>query len=172
MLIIRQDPFISQSSPGHSPQPRIDFSYYEISGPDICSLICGSNSLHLWFYQFASFYDPMSNTYLDQQVFIIHLLACPRKKPDMAWIGHLLHAIPRAAAVQIRVSGVGHILEYEHQSLVGLPSIKARINRPSRALTSMLGKQACCSCSATVFCTTCTIGHFHEILSHKNFYTV
>ena len=31
---------------------------------------------------------------------------------------------------------VGHILEYEHQSLVGLPSIKARINRPSRALTS------------------------------------
>ena len=22
------------------PQPRIDFSYYEISGPDICSLIC------------------------------------------------------------------------------------------------------------------------------------
>ena len=23
------------------PQPRIDFSYYEISGPDICSLICG-----------------------------------------------------------------------------------------------------------------------------------
>ena len=116
----------------------------------------------------------MSNTYLDQQVFIIHL-PCPRKKPDMAWIGHLLHGIPRAAAVQIRVSaewcGVGHILEYEHQSLVGLPSIKARINRPSRALTSMLGKQACCSCSATVFCTTSTIGHFDEILSHKNFYT-
>ena len=23
------------------PQPGIDFSYYEISGPDICSLICG-----------------------------------------------------------------------------------------------------------------------------------
>ena len=113
----------------------------------------------------------MSNTYLDQQVFIIHL-PCPRKKPDMAWIGHLLHGIPRAAAVQIRVSGVGHILEYEHQSLVGLPSIKARINRPSRALTSMLGKQACCSCSATVFCTTSTIGHFHKILSHKNFYTI
>ena len=22
------------------PQPRIDFSYYEISGPDICTLIC------------------------------------------------------------------------------------------------------------------------------------
>ena len=26
-------------------QPRIDFSYYEISGPDICSLICEKNSL-------------------------------------------------------------------------------------------------------------------------------
>ena len=41
LLIIGPDPFISQSSPDHSPQPRIDFSYYEISGPDICSLICG-----------------------------------------------------------------------------------------------------------------------------------
>jgi hypothetical protein len=37
----RPDPFISQSSPDHSPLPRIDFSYYEISGQDICSLICG-----------------------------------------------------------------------------------------------------------------------------------
>ena len=34
------DPFISQSSQDHSPQPKINFSYYEISGPDICSLIC------------------------------------------------------------------------------------------------------------------------------------
>ena len=33
LLIIGPDPFISQSSPDHSPQPRIDFSYYEISGP-------------------------------------------------------------------------------------------------------------------------------------------
>ena len=41
LLIIGPDPFISQSSPDHSPQPRIDFSYYEISGEDICSLICG-----------------------------------------------------------------------------------------------------------------------------------
>ena len=40
LLIIGPDPFISQSSPDHIPQPRIDFSYYEISGPDICSLIC------------------------------------------------------------------------------------------------------------------------------------
>ena len=41
LLIIGPDPFISQSSSANSPQPRIDFSYYEISGPDICSLICG-----------------------------------------------------------------------------------------------------------------------------------
>ena len=40
MLIIGQDPFFPRSSPDHSPQPRIDFPYYEISGPDICSLIC------------------------------------------------------------------------------------------------------------------------------------
>ena len=42
LLIISPDPFISQSSPDHSPQPRIDFLYHEISGPDICSLICGT----------------------------------------------------------------------------------------------------------------------------------
>ena len=40
LLIIGPDPFISKSSPDHSPQPRIDFSYYEISGLDICSLFC------------------------------------------------------------------------------------------------------------------------------------
>ena len=39
----RPRPFLTQSSPDHCPQPRIDFSYYEISGPDICSLICGRN---------------------------------------------------------------------------------------------------------------------------------
>ena len=33
--------FTVQSSPDYSPQPRIEFSYYEISGPDISSLICG-----------------------------------------------------------------------------------------------------------------------------------
>ena len=41
LLIIGPDPFISQASPDHSPQPRIDFSYYEILRPDICFLICG-----------------------------------------------------------------------------------------------------------------------------------
>ena len=29
----------------HSPQPRIDFSCYEISVPDICSLICEPNMM-------------------------------------------------------------------------------------------------------------------------------
>ena len=32
LFIIGPDPLISQSSPDHSPQPRIDFSYYEIWG--------------------------------------------------------------------------------------------------------------------------------------------
>ena len=41
LLIISPNPFIPRSSPGHSPQPKIDFSYYEILGPEICSLICG-----------------------------------------------------------------------------------------------------------------------------------
>ena len=36
----RPKPFLTQPSPSHSQQPKIDFSYYEISGPDICSLIC------------------------------------------------------------------------------------------------------------------------------------
>ena len=33
LLIIGPDPFISQSSPNQSPQPRTVFSYYEMSGP-------------------------------------------------------------------------------------------------------------------------------------------
>ena len=41
MLIIGQDPFITQTSQGHSPQSKIDFPYHKILGPDICSLICG-----------------------------------------------------------------------------------------------------------------------------------
>ena len=41
LLRIGPDPFFPRSSPGISPQPKIDFPYYEISGPDICSLICG-----------------------------------------------------------------------------------------------------------------------------------
>ena len=45
LLIIGPDPFISQSSPDRSPQPRINFSYYEISGPDICSLICACSNV-------------------------------------------------------------------------------------------------------------------------------
>ena len=40
LLIIDPDPLIPQSSPGYSPQPKIDFPYQEISGPDTCSLIC------------------------------------------------------------------------------------------------------------------------------------
>ena len=35
---IRPRPFYFTVQP--RPQPKIDFSYYEISGPDICSLIC------------------------------------------------------------------------------------------------------------------------------------
>jgi hypothetical protein len=48
LLIIGPNPFISQSSPDHRPQPRIDFSCYEISGPDICSLICDWTCGRFW----------------------------------------------------------------------------------------------------------------------------
>ena len=40
LLGIGPDHFFPLTSQGHSPQPKIDFSYHEISGPDICSLIC------------------------------------------------------------------------------------------------------------------------------------
>jgi hypothetical protein len=46
LLRIGPDPFFPQSSPGISPQPKIDVPYYEISGPDICSLICAAQ--YLW----------------------------------------------------------------------------------------------------------------------------
>ena len=42
--VAQDQPFFPQSSPGISPQPKIDFPYYEISGPDICSLICALTS--------------------------------------------------------------------------------------------------------------------------------
>ena len=38
----------------HSPKPRIDISYYEISGPDICSLICGYELRFVFKYNFSS----------------------------------------------------------------------------------------------------------------------
>ena len=44
LLRIGPDHFFPLTSQGHSPQPKIDFPYHEISGPDICSLICGTNS--------------------------------------------------------------------------------------------------------------------------------
>ena len=40
LLRIGPDHFFPLTSQGHSPQPKIDFPYHEISGPDICSLIC------------------------------------------------------------------------------------------------------------------------------------
>ena len=40
------DPFFPLTSPGHSPRPKIDFPYHEISGPDICSLICGFDLIY------------------------------------------------------------------------------------------------------------------------------
>ena len=52
LLIIDPDPFFPQSSPGHSPQPKIDFPYHEISGPDICSLICALNGICVSLFKF------------------------------------------------------------------------------------------------------------------------
>ena len=43
LLIISPNTFISHFSPDHSLQLRIDFSHYEISAPDICSLFCGKH---------------------------------------------------------------------------------------------------------------------------------
>ena len=48
LLRIGPDHFFPLTSQGHSPQPKIDFPYHEISGPDICSLICGENMAVQW----------------------------------------------------------------------------------------------------------------------------
>ena len=45
LLRIGPDHFFPLTSQGHSPQPKIDFPYHEISGPDICSLICVFHAL-------------------------------------------------------------------------------------------------------------------------------
>ena len=48
-------PFIPQSSPAHSPQLSIDFSYHKMSGTSICSLICAMllNWFKLFFWSFG-----------------------------------------------------------------------------------------------------------------------
>ena len=52
----RPKPFIPQSSPGHSSQPKIDFPYYEISGPEICAFSdCGIVRLFDLVYKASSF---------------------------------------------------------------------------------------------------------------------
>ena len=60
LLIIGPDLFFPQSSPGHSPQPRIDFSYYEISGPDSCYLIYES---HPQLYPLVAILKPLLTVY-------------------------------------------------------------------------------------------------------------
>ena len=55
-------------------QPRIDFSYYEISGPDICSLICGRFAVlnsqkrfltSYWFVEDSEWYKIDQGNHLD-----------------------------------------------------------------------------------------------------------
>ena len=48
LLRIGPDHFFPLTSQGHSPQPKIDFPYHEISGPDICSLICDPDGSSLF----------------------------------------------------------------------------------------------------------------------------
>ena len=72
LLIIGPDPFITQTSPGHSPQPKIDFPYHEVSGPDICSLICEASMV---LQNYHHFIEMTSNT-----IYIVaHGFKCPRK---------------------------------------------------------------------------------------------
>ena len=42
--------FFSQSSPAHSPQPKINFSYYKYAPRPICLLICGATAATTTFY--------------------------------------------------------------------------------------------------------------------------
>ena len=62
LLRIGPDHFFPLTSQGHSPQPKIDFPYHEISGPDICSLICDIiaglvySSIAWMFLQISGFY--------------------------------------------------------------------------------------------------------------------
>ena len=63
LLIIGPDSFFQLSSPDHSPQPKIDFPYHEILGPDICFLICESNSMRWHFMALTSKSGQYSKVY-------------------------------------------------------------------------------------------------------------
>ena len=83
LLIIGQNPFIPQSSPGHSPQPKIDFPYYEISGPNMCSLICGAAAgVRLPFLIGSSFQHPNLMTF-PSKLWFLQLI--PKNDKNLKW---------------------------------------------------------------------------------------
>ena len=93
--------FISQSSQDHSPQPKIDFSYYEISGQDICSLICGyhlSFRLKFTLFYFA-FFRPLSSLGLYEQ----------KNERNFDQSASVWNNMVRCAAVDLLLQGSGSI---------------------------------------------------------------
>ena len=46
----RPNPFYFSVQPRPEPTAKNDFSYYEISGPDICSFICAPNSCLIYLF--------------------------------------------------------------------------------------------------------------------------
>jgi hypothetical protein len=80
LLIIGPTPFF------HSPQPRIDFSYYEISGPDICSLICDYRSFNYRKPYHGKFYQSCSKIQIpkitqDAKITVSLQLCCCKVRP-------------------------------------------------------------------------------------------
>ena len=66
-MIGRPKPFFSQSSQAHSPQPKIDFSYYKYVSRLICLLICGvllSNDIYFFQQAFVINSDDILSKYL------------------------------------------------------------------------------------------------------------
>ena len=87
--MIGPNPFISQSSPVQPrPQPRIDFSYYEISGPDICSYLCLQVFQEDCWTNGACLESVMTNQILAESTFACEDLC--RQSPDCVWFTHYL----------------------------------------------------------------------------------
>ena len=86
MLIISQDPFISQSSPYHSPQPRIDF--HIMKSRDLFSYLCLQVFQEDCWTNGACLESVMTNQILAESTFACEDLC--RQSPDCVWFTHYL----------------------------------------------------------------------------------
>ena len=116
--------FTVQPIPDHSPHPRIDFSYHEISEQDICTLICGHYLLYLMVHKHETI-----------ETYTAHF----------SWLSFFLYL----GSVR-RILSKSYLLKHFSQRIITIglcQGYRSRINSWARSNTSMpiwQNKEFCC----------------------------